>query len=122
MTTVHFPALIVVTPLIASFIVFAIGWFDRRYCFPLVIIALTACLVFAIGLWNVVSAGTAVHYYMGAWLPPWGIEYVIDHLNALILLAIAVIALLSAIYSRSMAAREFPLAKLPSSTPCICSR
>ena len=114
MTTVHFPALIVVTPLIASFIVFAVGWFDRRYCFPLVIIALTACLVFAAGLAaDVLSTGNPIHYHLGAWPPPWGIEYVVDHLNALILLAIAVIALLSAVYSRSMAAREFPPAKLP---------
>ena len=114
MTTVHFPALIVVTPLIASFIVFAVGWFDRRYCFPLVISALTACLVFAAGLAAaLLSNGNPMHYHLGAWPPPWGIEYVVDHLNALILLAIAVIALLSAIYSRSMAAREFPQAKLP---------
>jgi multicomponent Na+:H+ antiporter subunit D len=113
-TTVHFPALIVVTPLIASFIVFAVGWFDRRYCFPLVIIALTACLVFAAGLAaDVSSTNNPIHYHLGAWPPPWGIEYVVDHLNALVLLAIAVIALLSAVYSRSMAAREFPPGKLP---------
>lgn len=114
MTTVHFPALIVVTPLMTSFIVFAAGSFNRRVCFPLVIAALTACLVFAVGLAAaVLNTNSPVHYHLGAWPPPWGIEYVVDHLNALVLLAIAVIALLSAVYSRSMAAREFPQEKLP---------
>ena len=30
----HYPALIVVTPLVMSFIVFAAGLFNRRICFP----------------------------------------------------------------------------------------
>ena len=114
MTTAQFPALIIVTPLMVACIVFAAGWFNRKICFPLVICALSACFVFAAGLAaSVVSTGRAVHYHMGAWPPPWGIEYVVDHLNALILLAISGIALLSAVYSRSMAAREFPPGKLP---------
>lgn len=98
----------------ASFIVFAAGSFKRSVCFPLVIAALTACLVFAAGIASaVLSTGNPIHYHLGAWPPPWGIEYVVDHLNALILPAIAVIAFLSAVYSRSMAAREFPKAKIP---------
>ncbi len=114
MTTEHFPALIVVTPLMVSCIVFAAGWFNRNVCFPLVITALTACLIFAAGLAAAVLRNdNPLHYHLGAWPPPWGIEYVVDHLNALILLAIAVIALLTAVYSRSMAAREFPETKLP---------
>jgi multicomponent Na+:H+ antiporter subunit D len=113
-TTEQFPALIVVTPLMMSCIVFAAGWFIPNICFPLVICTLSACLFFAAGLVaDVINSGSPLHYCMGAWPPPWGIEYVVDHLNVLILLAIAVIALLSAIYSRSMAAREFPQAKLP---------
>jgi multicomponent Na+:H+ antiporter subunit D len=113
-TTEQLPALIVVTPLMMSCIVFAAGWFIPNICFPLVICTLSACLFFAAGLVAaVIISGSPLHYYMGAWPPPWGIEYVVDHLNVLILLAIAVIALLSAVYSRSMAAREFPQAKLP---------
>jgi multicomponent Na+:H+ antiporter subunit D len=113
-TAEQFPALIVVTPFMMSCIVFAAGWFNPGVCFPLVICALTACLVCAAGLAaDVVITGSPIHYHLGAWPPPWGIEYVVDHLNALILLAIAIIALLSAVYSRSMAAREFLRAKLP---------
>jgi len=110
----HFPALIVVTPLILSFVVFAVGLFDRRYCFPLVIIALGACIHFAVSMMKkVIAQGSAIHYYLGAWAPPWGIEYVVDHLNALVLVSIAVISFLVAIYSNSNVKRELPEAKLP---------
>ena len=96
-----------------SFIVFAAGWFNRKYCFPVVIAALAACLVFSTGILRaVLIKGSAIHYYLGGWEPPWGIEYVVDHLNALMLVSITIIAFLIAIYSRSIAVREFPEAKL----------
>ncbi len=33
--TVHFPALIIVVPLVAAFVVTIAGWIDKRWCFPL---------------------------------------------------------------------------------------
>jgi len=110
----HYPALIVVTPLIMSFIVFTIGLFNRRYCFPVVIITLGACVYFAFNmLMRVMTLGNAIHYRMGKWAPPWGIEYVVDHLNAIILLSIAVIAFFVAIYSKANIKKEIPEDKLP---------
>jgi multicomponent Na+:H+ antiporter subunit D len=110
----HYPALIVVTPLVMSFAVFAAGLFNRRICFPLVIAALAACFYFSVALLaRVVQQGSPIHYYLGAWDPPWGIEYVVDHLNGLILVSVALISLLVGIYSRSIAAGEFREEKLP---------
>jgi multicomponent Na+:H+ antiporter subunit D len=43
------------------------------------------CSIFVLG--RVIDAGV-IHYYLGGWLPPMGIEYVIDHLNALMLVII----------------------------------
>jgi multicomponent Na+:H+ antiporter subunit D len=108
----HFPALIVVVPLIASFLVFSFGLFQRRVCFPLVLATLAACLLFTAGtFWMVLSTGQPIHYRLGAWAPPWGIEYVVDHLNGLVLVAIAVVSLLAAIYAKTMVEREIPVAK-----------
>ncbi len=108
----HFPALLVVVPLIVSFLIFAFGLFDRRVCFPLLVSALAASLIFAAGsFWQVLSGGQAIHYYLGSWSPPWGIEYVIDHLNGLVLVAIAVVSLLAALYARKMIEREIPDSK-----------
>jgi multicomponent Na+:H+ antiporter subunit D len=49
-----------------------------------------------------------IHYYLGSWHPPWGIEYVIDHLNAMMLVLIAGASLLVAVYSRKSIERELP--------------
>lgn len=114
MISEHYPALVVVTPLMMSFAVFAAGWFNRRLCFPLVIAALGAsCYFSAAILARVIQQGTPIHYYLGGWDPPWGIEYVIDHLNGLILISVALIALLAALHSGSIAAGEFREEKLP---------
>jgi len=110
--TEHFPALIVVVPLLLSFVVFAVGLVRRSLCLPIVILTLLACLGFAIGiLQSVLTKGGTVRYYLGAWDPPWGIEYAVDHLNALVLLSIAVVSLLVAIHSRSVTAKEIPASK-----------
>lgn len=114
MISEQFPALIVITPLTLSFIVNIAGWWNRRLCFPLVIITLSACLIFAIGiLGTVLATGKPFHYWFGNWEPPWGIEYIIDHLNALILVSVAVISLLVAIYAKRVVEQEIPGAKLP---------
>jgi multicomponent Na+:H+ antiporter subunit D len=110
----QFPALIVVTPLIFSFLVTMAGLWNRKLCFPLVLIALSACVVFAGGILAVViSGGKPIHYYLGGWTPPWGIEYVIDHLNALILVSVAVISLLVAVYAQKTLEQEIHESKLP---------
>jgi multicomponent Na+:H+ antiporter subunit D len=52
--------------------------------------------------------GGIIHYYLGSWIPPWGIEYVIDHLNALMVMIISVAALLVAVYSKKSLQQEIP--------------
>jgi len=108
------PALIIVTPLILSLVVSVAGLWERRLCFPLVVGALTACLVCAIGILAVVMRrGEPIHYFFGGWHPPWGIEYTIDYLNALVLVGVAVISLLVTIYAKRAIEREIPDTKHP---------
>jgi multicomponent Na+:H+ antiporter subunit D len=109
----HYPALIVALPLILSFFVFVLGWFKKKYCFPVVIVAVGACVWFAFNILFKVLSGGVIHYRLGAWAPPWGIEYVVDHLNALILVCIAVISFFVTIYSKTNIASEVPEEKLP---------
>jgi multicomponent Na+:H+ antiporter subunit D len=49
-----------------------------------------------------------IHYYVGSWLPPWGIELVVDHLNAMMLVLITGSSLLVAIYSKRSLEAELP--------------
>lgn len=50
-------------------------------------------------LMQVIRGGEAIHYRMGGWQPPFGIEFVIDGVNGLIILLVAFISLLTALYS-----------------------
>jgi multicomponent Na+:H+ antiporter subunit D len=49
-----------------------------------------------------------IRYRLGGWLPPFGIEYVIDHLNAMMLILLSLISLVVAIYSKWSVEREIP--------------
>ena len=99
MITEHFPVLVIVIALVAAYTTLLAGWIDRRYCFPLALG--TIAIQFSISLyllWEVVTTGT-IHYNLGNWLPPWGIEYVIDRLNAYVLVILLLLSLLCCIYS-----------------------
>lgn len=110
----HFPILIVVTPLTFAFLVSIAGLWNRKLCFPLMLIALSFCLVFSLAILKTVLAqGEPIHYWLGNWPPPWGIEYVIDHLSALILVSVAVISLLVAVYAKKAIEQEINESKLP---------
>jgi len=110
----QFPVLIVVTPLIFSFLVNVVGLWNRKLCFPLVLIALAACVVCAGGILEVViTGGKPIHYYLGGWAPPWGIAYFIDHLSAYVAGIVSVVALIVAIYSKRSIEREIPEHKIP---------
>lgn len=110
----QFPVLIVVTPLILSFVVNVAGLWNRRLCFYIVVVALASCVVFSLGILKTVLAqGEPIRYSLGNWQPPWGIEYVIDHLNALILVSVAIVALLVAVYAKRSLEQEIHESKIP---------
>ena len=56
---------------------------------------------------QVFTRGT-IHYRLGGWAPPWGIEYVIDAFNAYVLVIVLFICLLTAIYAKRSIEREQP--------------
>ena len=87
------PILIPALPLFAALATSVLGLFNRRLCLPIVIFALAAslcCSVFA--LMEVIRVDIW-RYSLGNWPPPIGIEFVIDPLNALVLVLIGVVSL-----------------------------
>jgi len=102
------PAIIVVTPLVASFVIFATGWRYKKPAYPFAIVALTICLFSAVAILLSVIRNGAIDYWLGGWNPPWGIAYRIDHLNAIMLVLISLLSLLTAIHAKKSIARELP--------------
>ena len=94
------PVLIVVIPLMSAIVTPLLGWWKRDLCYPWVILSVLFSTLCSVIVLNTVMHDGVIHYYLGGWLPPWGIEYVVDHLNAMMLVLISGSSLLVAIYSK----------------------
>ncbi len=62
---------------------------------------------------RVLRVGCPIHYHLGGWVPPLGIEYVLDHLNAFVTLVVNGIAFLVLIYAKRVLNREIPGKEVP---------
>ena len=102
------PVLVVVIPLIFSFLNLLFGWWKKGFCYPITLVALSLSFLASLHTLNTVITSGTIHYYLGGWHPPWGIEYVVDHLNAFVLVIVSFIALLVAIYSKKSVEQELP--------------
>ena len=103
------PVLMIVVPVFASLVLTLIGPLGHRAAYGLLLISMAGSLSAAlVTLVRVVQTGQAVHYRLGDWAPPMGIELVIDHLSAGILVLISACALLTAIYSMHTARQDNP--------------
>ncbi|MFC1837859.1 monovalent cation/H+ antiporter subunit D family protein, partial [Thermodesulfobacteriota bacterium] len=102
------PALIVVLPLLSAFLVNVSGWLNRRYCFPFALLGVLGSFIAScITLMQVMKTGT-ISYRLGGWPPPFGIEYVVDHLNGLVLVTVSFVSLLAILFSKESLKKELP--------------
>ncbi len=103
------PILIVIIPLFGAFAVSLAGCcLSKRWCLPLTVLALAGSGWAALATLNQVIARGPLNYRLGGWPPPMGIEYVVDHLNGLVLVVITVVALLAAVASKRSVEAEMP--------------
>jgi len=102
------PAFILLAPFFAAIIVALVGIRFRWICLPLVLISLLISVAASLcTLFRVLNEGT-LRYFLGGWEPPFGIEYRIDGLNALVAIVISVVALIVGVYSRQRVIAETP--------------
>ncbi|MCP4371088.1 MAG: monovalent cation/H+ antiporter subunit D family protein, partial [Deltaproteobacteria bacterium] len=102
------PIIIVICPLVISFLIFLSGWWKKQAAFPMAIVALVVCLVSSGGILKTVMEQGTIQYWLGGWKPPWGIEYRIDHLNAIMLVLVSLLSLLVAIHAKKSVEQELP--------------
>ncbi len=106
--SLQLPAIIVVCPLVISFLIFLSAWWSKRAGFPLALAALLICLVSSFVILKTVIEQGTIRYWLGGWRPPWGIEYRVDHFNAFMLVLVSSLALISAIYAKRTVEFELP--------------
>jgi multicomponent Na+:H+ antiporter subunit D len=109
MSPAHSPILILLFPLLASFLLCLAGAGRDRLAYLLLVAAMAASFAAALHtLAQVVAAVDPLRYQLGAWPPPFGIELVIDHLSAMVLCLVSGCALLTGVYSLRTVQREIP--------------
>ncbi len=99
--SLHFPVLIILLPLSAALLSPFFSYMHKQAGKWIAIAALFGAFCCSVGLLLqiVANGGEAIHYWMGDWMPPLGIEFVIDPINGVIVTMITFIALFSTIYS-----------------------
>lgn len=101
----HFPVLIAVLPLAAALISPLLSYINRNLGKWLVLTAIGGSFISAVNvLLTVLSTGTPIHYYMGDWPAPIGIEFVLDPLNATLATLVTFVALMVGVYGTSFLA------------------
>jgi len=102
------PVLIIVVPLMFALLTPVVGLIRREWTFPWMILALVFATLFSVTALQDVMRNGVVHYRMGNWAPPWGIEYVVDYLNGLMLVLVSGTSLLVAVYGKKSVEQELP--------------
>jgi multicomponent Na+:H+ antiporter subunit D len=102
------PALLVIIPLLSALLVNMIGLINQRYCLPVAVLGILGSFTASVlTLIRVMENGT-ISYHLGGWPPPFGIEYVIDHFNGLVLVTVSFVSLLAVIFSKESVKQELP--------------
>lgn len=102
------PAFMVIIPLLSAFAINISGLYNRRACFPITFLAMVATVCASLATMHQVVTTGPISYRLGGWPPPFGIEYVIDHLNGLVLVTISFVSLLAAVFAKLSVEKELP--------------
>ncbi len=102
------PILSVVIPMISALIAPLLGLWRRAFSYFWAVLALSLTVVVSIVTLTHVIKNGAISYRLGGWAPPFGIEFVIDHLNAMMLVLVAAVSLVVAVYSYRSVEKELP--------------
>lgn len=104
----HFPVLIVAISLLSALTILVAGWINKKTsCFISIATLLLQFIASIFVLHHVLNRGS-IRYWLGGWKPPWGIEYVVDPLNAYVLIILLFLGLLCVIYSKRNIEHELP--------------
>ncbi len=105
----HYPVLIIVISMLSAFTILIAGWLNKKTCLPISLATIFVQLLLAFSiLHHVVITREPIHYWLGGWAPPWGIEYVVDAFNAYVLVIVLFICLLTVIYAKRSIEKELP--------------
>ena len=113
MIEANLPLLVPLTFLFFALLIPLLGIRTPAVAYPMALTGVSVAVLLAgYGLFRVISQGS-VSCTLGGWVPPVGIEYVLDPLSAFMTVIIAVVSCLVLIHSRHVVAVEHPTKRMP---------
>lgn len=106
MIAAHLPALQVVLPLLAAPVCAMLRHRTAAWAWSLAVSWISLAIAVAL-LVQVMHRGP-ISYWIGNWEPPWGIEYRIDMISAILLVLVTGIGAQAMVYARASLGRELP--------------
>ena len=107
----HLPVLLVVVPLLAAPVAALVP--RPRLAWAITVGAAGWALYAATGLLGRVMEEGVIRYELGGWSPPLGIEYRVDAVNAWVILIVATIGAITALYALRSVERELERDRIP---------
>lgn len=96
----HLPVLVILFSLCGALLCPLVSWRRAAWGKRMVMTGLFLALVCAVvQLAGIIQTGEPVHYYLGGWKPPYGIEFVVDGVNGLVIVLVAAISWMTSLYS-----------------------
>ena len=111
--TSSLPGFLFAIPFFAAVVIPVVGFTSQKFCRPIALGTLVSLsIVSVIGLSEVVSHGPLSHEF-GGWAPPIGIEWVVDGLSGLLMVAISIVSLISLVHAGPLVEKELPGRVIP---------
>ncbi len=96
----HLPVLVIALPLCGAVLCPLVSWHHAAAGKRMVMTCLFLSLVCAVTqLTGIIQTGEPIHYYLGGWHPPYGIEFVVDGVNGAVIVLVAAISWMTSLYS-----------------------
>ncbi len=107
------PIIIVASLFLSALLSVLVGIWQRTLAYIIALAGVGISLgAAAVGLFRVLDNGN-LHHYLGGWLPPLGIEYVLDPISAFMTLIITTVALVLMIYPPEVGLSQAPRKGIP---------
>lgn len=107
------PVIIVGLSMFLAYTMLLAGYLNRRLPFFMSLAMNSFFLILSLFILNHVLKVGPIRYWLGGWRPPWGIEYVVDAMNAYLLVIVISMIILGLIYSRGNVRHEIEEKKHP---------
>ncbi|MDA8743448.1 monovalent cation/H+ antiporter subunit D family protein [Rubripirellula amarantea] len=104
MIEANLPILLIVIPMVTAPLCVLAG--RGRTAYLLALLASIAVFITAVAMVAKVNATGVIHYEIGGWAPPYGIEYVVDRLSSFVMLFVSALGAIVLLYAPASVNQE----------------